>query len=457
MKNENLKQTVISHLEEGSTESLKNLLSQTERIEILDIIHDLTPQEQLIVFRLLSKNNALYVFEQLDTTLQQQLLNSFTDENAIDIVNKMTPDDRVALLEELPANVVKKLIQGLSPEERQVTNLLLGYEEETAGRIMTTEFISLKQQFTASAALDKVRLQAVEKETIYTLYVTSASGKLEGVLSLKDLLIADLESNVGDIMTKAVINVTTSTDQEEVAIMMEELDLLAIPVVDSENRMVGIVTIDDAMDILKEEVTEDIYDQAGLADITNRETNRSEVLVNGNLWSIWKVRLPFLLITLVAGMLSGNIIANFEETLESVAAVAIFIPLIMDMGGNVGNQSSTLFSRGVIVGHIKMKNFGKHFAKEILVGFSIGAVVGIVAGIIAAVWQGMPMLGLSVGLALVCTMTLAAALGFTIPFLLMKFNVDQTAGSGPIITSIKDMAGLTIYFLFVSYFLGHLL
>ena len=289
MENKNLHQIVSSHLEQGTTEDLKSLLASTEQIEILGLIHDLTPQEQIIVFRLLSKDNALYIFEQLDTVLQQQLLKSFTDEKAIDIISKMTPDDRVALLEELPANVVKKLIQGLSPQERQATNLLLGYEEETAGRIMTPKFISLKKHFTCFQALEKVRTQAEEKETVYTLYVTSTSGKLEGVLSLKDLIIADPDINIVEIMTKTVINVTTSTDQEEVAVMMEELDLLAIPVVDSENRIVGIVTIDDAMDILKQEVTEDIYDQAGLADITSRETNRSEVLINGSLWDIWKV------------------------------------------------------------------------------------------------------------------------------------------------------------------------
>jgi len=452
-----LKDKILTLIENKDMESLKILLAGAEELEIIHAFNDLTAEEVVIVFRLLAKDHALLIFEELDTDLQQNLLRSFTDERAIEFVNEMAPDDRVKLLEELPAVVAKKLISSLSPQERAVTNVLMGYEAETAGRIMTTEYISLKRDMTVEQAAEKVRRQAVDKETIYTLYVTDSKKKLEGVLTLKELFLAKEGSKIEDIMSKNAISVFTGTDQEEVAHILQELDLLAIPVVDKEERIVGIVTIDDAIDILEEEATEDIFDQAGLADIAGNESDRSEVLVKGSMWKIWRVRLPFLLITLVAAMFAGAIIEGFEEALESIAVVAIFIPLIMDMGGNVGTQSSTVFARGVVLGHIDVKSFAKPFAKEIGIGFSMGVLIGLAAGIITWVWQGMPLLGLAVGLSLVATMTLAALLGFLVPFVLIKFNVDQAAGSAPIITSIKDIAGLVIYFLFVSTFMSHLL
>ena len=451
-----LNEKILTYIENKNMEKLKTLLANAEEMEILYAFNDLSSDEQVIAFRLLAKDKALSIFEELDTDLQQNLLRSFTDERAIEFVNEMAPDDRVKLLDELPANVAKKLINSLSSEEREITNTLMGYKPETAGRIMTTEYISLKKDMSAEQALAKVRRQAKDKETIYTLFVTDNAKKLEGVLTLKELLIADSNSIIGEIMSKKTINVSTDTDQEEVAKTLQELDLLAIPVTDKEERLVGIVTIDDAVDVLQEETTEDILDQAGFADVAGPEADRSETLINGSLWSIWRVRLPFLLITLAAGMAAGAIIGGFEEILESIAVVAIFIPLIMDMGGNVGTQSSTLFVRGVVLGHINIKNFLKHFMKEIGIGLSMGLLIGTSAGIIAAIWQGMPLLGLAVGLSLLFTMTLAALLGFLVPYALIKFNMDQTAGSGPIITSIKDITGLIVYFVLVSIFLGYL-
>lgn len=449
---------ILEFIKAKDMESLKNLLREAEEMEVLYAFYDLSPEDQVIVFRLLSKNDALSVFEQLDTEEQHILLRSFTDEKTIEFVNELAPDDRVKLLDELPAGVAKKLINQISPKEREATSILMGYKPESAGRIMTTEYISLKKELTAEAALKKVRSLARVKETIYTLFVTDNAKKLEGVLTLKELLMADSDTKIEEIMSKKPISVTTDTDQEEVARTLQELDLLAISVVDREERLVGIVTIDDAVDIFEKETTEDIFDQAGFADITNNETDRSEVLVNGNLWSIWKVRLPILLIALVFALFSGRIIEEFEATLEAITAVAIFIPLIMDMSGNVGTQSSTVFARGIVLGHIQIKNkkFLRPFVKEILVGFSIGAVLGIATGAIASIWQN-PMLGLAVGLALVVTMTLASLLGFLVPFVLIKLNVDQAAGSAPIITSIKDIVGLVVYFIFVSIFLRNMM
>ena len=450
-----LKENILSCLKEKDIETLKILLAGSEEVEILSIFHDLSPNEQVIVFRLLAKDAALSIFEELDTDDQHNLMRSFTDAQAIELVNELAPDDRVKLLDELPATVAKKMLAALSPSEREMTNLLMGYEAQTAGRIMTPEYVRLHKELIASEALEKVKLNAVEKETIYTIYITDEERRLEGVLSLRDLLIAEPSAKLADIMEKISVTVSTDTDQEEVARLLQKLDWLAVPVVDKENRLVGIVTVDDAIDILEDEATEDILTSGGI--FASKEANRSEILIRGSLWAIWKVRLPFLFITIVGGMLAAIVLDGFEEILESALAVAFFIPLIMDMGGSVGTQSSTAFARGVVLGHVNMSRFFKHFAKEVGIGFSIGVITGVIAGAIATIWQGDILLGFAVGVSLSLTVTLASLLGFLVPFVLLKFNFDQAAGAAPIITSIKDISGILIYFTSASFFLRHML
>ena len=450
-----LNEKILSCLKNKDMETLKILLASSETVEVVHIFYSLSAEEQVIVFRLLEKDSALVIFEQLDTEQQQNLLNSFTDEMAVEFVNELAPDDRVKLLNELPQTIAKKLINAITSEEREHTNVLLGYEPETAGRIMTPEYISLKKDMTVEQALDEVRRQAKEKETIYTLYVTDNSEKLEGAISLKELIMAANGSKVEDAMTKKVLYVSTNTDQEEAAKLLKELDLLAIPVVDEKERLVGIVTIDDAVDILEDEATDDILTAGGI--FASKETTRSEVLTKGSLWSIWKVRLPFLFITIIGGMLAALVLDGFEEVLEQVVMVAFFIPLIMDMGGSVGTQSSTSFARGVVLGHIDLGKFFRHFAKEIGVGFSIGVITGLISGTIATIWQGEIMLGLAVGVSLALTVTLASLLGYLVPFVLMKLNADQAAGAPPIITTIKDISGILIYFTVASIFLSNMI
>jgi len=468
-----MKEKISEHIKDRDFLSLKNLLAGSEETEILQAFYDLSTDELVIAFRLLPKPMAISVFDNLDTDLQEHLLKSFTDQKATEFVNEMAPDDRVKLLDELPASVAEKLIASLSPEERAFTNLLMGYAPETAGRLMTPEYISLRRDMTVDQALEKVSAQAHDKETVYTLFVTDSARKLEGVVTLKGLMIArgahgsrtiggtDGNTLVGDIMSKNAISVTTSTDQEEVAKTLQELDLLAVPVVDTENRLVGIVTIDDAVDILVDEATEDILDHAGLAGgSSSNENDRSEALIHGSLWEILKVRLPVLLVTLMLGMVSGLVIDSFESTLEAIIGVAVFIPMVMGMGGNIGTQSSTIFIRGFVLGHIKIDQFVKPFLKNIGVGFCIGILVGILAGLVAWLWQGMPnnipSLGIAVGVAMVITMTSASLLGYLVPYVLIRMNLDQAAGSAPIITTLKDIMALTIYFVCVTLFLGRL-
>jgi len=457
-----LTEEISRYLELRDMQALKILLQKSEEMEILHVFHQLSLEDQVIVFRLLSKDKALEVFEDLDTDQQQNLLSSFSNERLVEYLNEIPPDDKVRLLDELPAMVAKRLLAQLDSAERDATYLIMGYEPETAGREMTTEYMALHRDMTVTQALAKIRERAPEVETIYTLFVTYRR-KLVGVLSLRELLLAEPDQVIEDIMYTNVVSVRTYTDQEEVARMLHNLDFLAIPVVDNEDRLVGIITVDDAMDILEEEATEDLLIQSGLASaiVKGKESNRSELLIRGSLWNIWKVRLPFLLITLAAGFAAAMLVEGFEEILETVVAVAFFLPLIMDMGGNVGTQSSTTFARGVALGHIQVKDFLKHFVKEIGVGLNLGLTSGLLAaGIIAlgSLWFDYPViLALAVGLTLVVTMTLAASLGFLVPYVLIKLNVDQAAGSAPIITSIKDIAGILIYFAFASLFLSHLL
>ncbi|WP_231863359.1 magnesium transporter [Lactococcus sp. DD01] len=408
-------------------------------------------------FEVLSEDKAVALFKILGTQQQKNLLDALQPPMVQTFLNQLSSDDRVRLFDRLPERRAKSLLGVLTPDNRAETLHLQAYVPETAGRIMTTEFVTLTEDMTQEEALAKVTEEATRKENIYILFIIDEKLKLTGFITLHRLLMMAPTAVINEHMSRQPISVKTSEDQEKVAQKVKELDLLALAVVDDTNKLVGIVTFDDAMEILEEEATEDILNQAGLSDLKDTEEDRSKLLINGKLNKILAVRLPFLLATLLLSMLSGLVIENFEQTLESIAMVAIFIPLIMGMGGNIGTQSSTVFTRGLVLGHIEIENFLEHFFKELRVGLTIGALMGIMAGLMATIWLGFPMLGLAVGLALFATMTVASLLGFLVPFILIKLKIDQAAGSAPIITTIKDLVALLIYFTCISLFLGHLI
>lgn len=450
-------ETIQSLLDKKDLETLKNNLQEADLTSLLAVIQELEPKDKVVVFRLLKKELALEVFENLDIELQESLISSFAEKEVIDLFSELEPDDRVKLMEELPARVIKKILNSLSKDEREKTSILMGFPPETAGRIMSPEYVRLRRGETVEDALRKIRQIGEEKETLYTLYVTDEARRLVGCVSLLTLTISKTESKIEDIMNKDPVWVTTSTDQEEVAQTLHKRDLLAVPVVDGENRLVGVITVDDAMDVLETETTEDIFSKAGLDTLWQEETVRSNTLVSGSLWKVWRVRLPFLLLVLAGSILAGFVIAEYEEILAAITAVAFFIPVIMDTGGNVGVQSATIFVRAMALKQINLRRFFKHLVREIFVGLGIGLFVGALAGVIAFVWQQTPALGLVVGLAITLTTTLAAALGFIMPFLLFKLGFDQAAGSDPIITTIKDITGLLIYFFLVTLFLQYII
>jgi len=452
------KDAVLTHIKAREVNGLKKILNEANELDIINIMDELSNEELVLAYRLLDKDLALEVFEGLDLNDRQKLISSLAEKEAGQVFSELAPDDRVRLLDELPAGVAKRMLATLNKEDRAEISLLMGFEPETAGRLMTPEYVRVDRNWTAKEALEKLKILAQDKETIYTLFVTDARRKLEGVLSLRELLIADEATKIFDIMDAEVISFHTSTDQEEVAQSIQTLELLAVPIVDKERRLVGIVTFDDAMDILQDEATEDILNSAGLAggDVNVSETTRSATLIEGKMSKIWRARIPFLIITMVAGFLAAGVMDQFEDILETVAIVAIFVPIIMDMGGTIGTQSATIFTRGVLLGHIQTKNIQKHILKEVFVGISLGAIIGVATGIIAYLWQGNLDLSMALTLALIATMTLAAFLGFTVPYALMKLNLDQATGTGPLITSIKDISGLFIYFGLIALFLGPL-
>ena len=452
-----MEELIRFYIKKKEFEKLQVILKDLQRHELKEIFKHLKQDEQVIFFEVLSEDKAVALFKILGTQQQKNLLDALQPPMVQTFLNQLSSDDRVRLFDRLPERRVKSLLGVLTPDNRSETLHLQAYVPETAGRIMTTEFVTLTEDMTQEEALAKVTEEATRKENIYILFIIDEKLKLTGFVTLHQLLMMAPTAVINEHMSRQPISVKTSEEQEKVAQKVKELDLLALAVVDDTNKLVGIVTFDDAMEILEEEATEDILNQAGLSDLKDTEEDRSKLLINGKLNKILAVRLPFLLATLLLSMLSGLVIENFEQTLESIAMVAIFIPLIMGMGGNIGTQSSTVFTRGLVLGHIEIENFLEHFFKELRVGLTIGALMGIMAGLMATIWLGFPMLGLAVGLALFATMTVASLLGFLVPFILIKLKIDQAAGSAPIITTIKDLVALLIYFTCISLFLGHLI
>ncbi|WP_242359077.1 magnesium transporter [Lactococcus petauri] len=452
-----MEELIRFYIKKKEFKKLQVILKDLQRHELKEIFKHLKQDEQVIFFEVLSEDKAVALFKILGTQQQKNLLDALQPPMVQTFLNQLSSDDRVRLFDRLPERRVKSLLGVLTPDNRSETLHLQAYVPETAGRIMTTEFVTLTEDMTQEEALAKVTEEATRKENIYILFIIDEKLKLTGFITLHRLLMMAPTAVINEHMSRQPISVKTFEDQEKVAQKVKELDLLALAVVDDTNKLVGIVTFDDAMEILEEEATEDILNQAGLSDLKDTEEDRSKLLINGKLNKILAVRLPFLLATLLLSMLSGLVIENFEQTLESIAMVAIFIPLIMGMGGNIGTQSSTVFTRGLVLGHIEIENFLEHFFKELRVGLTIGALMGIMAGLMATIWLGFPMLGLAVGLALFATMTVASLLGFLVPFILIKLKIDQAAGSAPIITTIKDLVALLIYFTCISLFLGHLI
>jgi len=426
-------------LEQDNLEGAKALLVPVQPADIADAIEDLPRQRQAIAFRLLSKDEAIEVYEHIDTSVQQSLLEVLKSQEVLDIVDRMSPDDRVRLFDELPAKVVRQLLVQMSQQERDATAMMLGYEADTAGRIMTPEYIALKEGMTVSASLDYIRSLAEVKETIYYLYTTDQARRLRGILSLRDLVVARPQQTIGEIMTRDVVAMQTDADQEEVARVIQRYDFLAVPIVDREERLVGIVTVDDILDVLEAEATEDIYAQGGV------QTGDSDDYFQTNLLTVARRRVVWLLVLLLTNTGTSAVMSSQEDVLDAVRALGFFVPLLIGTGGNVGAQSSTVVIRGLNTDRIRSMGPAKVIAREATAGLFLGLMLAVVAAVWVYFLQKEVMLSLTVGISLAAISVLASTAGSSLPLLFQKIGLDPALMSAPFITTVVDVLGVFIY------------
>ncbi len=436
-------------LEAGNYDGAKLLLRPVQEVDAAEAIGSLPRTLQALAFRLLPKDEAIAVYEYLDPAVQQSLLERLRSGEVLELVEEMSPDDRVRLFDELPAKVVRRLLAELSPAERRVTAQLLGYAPETAGRLMTTEFIDLKEFHSAAQALEIVRRRARDTETIYALYVTDGSRHLTGILSLRDLVIADPNERIGDVMTRDVINVSTDTDQEEVARAIQRYDFLAVPVVDREQRLVGIVTVDDVIDVIEQEATRDLY-AAGAV-----QAGDEDDYFQSNLFTVARRRVVWLLVLLLANSGTAAVIAAMDGVLQKVVVLAAFIPLLIGTGGNVGAQSSTVVIRGLSTQRIQSLGPWAAIWREAVAGALLGLLMMLVVIPWAAyVSGGNWLVAWAAGLSLVGITTLAATAGAALPLLFDRLKLDPALMSAPFIATATDVVGVFIYLQTASWLLG---
>ncbi|MEQ9368160.1 MAG: magnesium transporter [Coleofasciculus chthonoplastes F3-SA18-01] len=435
-------------LEQENFQGAKQVLVPVQPVDIADAIEGLPDALQVIAFRLLSKAEAIEVYEYLDSSIQQSLIEEFKRQEVLDIVDKMSPDDRVRLFDELPAKVVRRLLAQLSPQERQATAQLLGYEADTAGRIMTPEYISLKESLTLGETLERIRSLASTTETIYYVYVTDAERHLSGIVSLRDLVVSPPEQTLGEIMSRDAVCVHTDTDQEDVARLIQRYDFLAVPVVDREHRLVGIVTVDDVIDILERETTEDIYALGG-----GVQSGRDNYFQT-NLITVARKRVVWLFVLLLTNSVTATIINSQAELLQQVVALAAFIPLLTGTGGNVGAQSSTVVIRGLNTDEIRDMGSLQVIGREAMAGALLGTILGSVATLWAYLLRDDIFVAVAVGISLVAIAILASVAGSALPFLFRSLGLDPALMSAPFITTVVDVLGVLIYFNIARMVLG---
>ena len=438
--------TLPELVESGDIERLNDWLNETNTVEIADELARLDPEERAVPFRLLPKDEAIEVFEALDPTDQQALLDSLRDERVIQLFEAMDPDDRARLVDEMPAKVARRLLAGLSPWERALTSTLLGYPDDTAGRIMSPEFVSLRAGMSIEQALEKVRRAGRSAETVYALPVTDDQRHLIGAIGLRDIVLADPDQRIGDLMETDVYSARVDDDQETVARLIGEANLLALPIVDTENRLVGIVTVDDAIAILEEEETEDIARAAG-ADPLGRPYLATSIL------QLARSRIIWLIVFIGAGAITVQVLSAFEASLASAVALAFFVPLVIGTAGNTGAQSATTITRAMAVGEVRLEDLPPVVLREVSTGLLLGAALALVAGIPIGLLVEAE-IGLVVGLTLLTACTLASLIGSALPLVAKRIGLDPAVVSVPLITALIDASGLLVYFLIAGLVLG---
>ena len=431
--------------------ALRDILIRLNAVDVAALLNEVSDKALPFLFRLLPKELAAETFVEMDSDAQELLIRSFSDSELKDVVDELYVDDAVDLIEEMPANVVRRILRQAEPETRKVINELLKYPEDSAGSIMTTEFVTLRPDMAVEDAIKRIRRTGVDKETVNTCYITDEKRHLIGAISLRTLILADEDTIISELMEPNVISVSTLEDQETVAHQLAKYGFTALPVTDAENRLVGIVTVDDAMDVLEEEVTEDISKMAAV-------TPSDKPYLKTGVFEIWKNRIPWLLLLMVSATFTGMIITKFENALAAQAALTAFIPMLMDTGGNSGSQASVTVIRAISLGEADFRELPRVIWKEcrvaLLCGLSLAAVGFLKLILIDRLLLSNPEITTAICLVvcatLAVTVVVAKLVGCTLPILAKKIGFDPAVMASPFITTIVDALALLIYFRFAA-------
>ena len=432
------KDIFIKLLAQREFKAVRSILDVMNEVDIASLLSTLSDKELALAFRLIPKDKAAEVFSNMDTSMQTYLVTMFTEKELKELLDDLYMDDTVDMLEELPANLVKRILATVSASDRSMINQLLNYPEDSAGSIMTTEYVDLREEMTVGQAMAHIKKTGIHKETIYTCYITERR-KLVGIVSAKDLMTTDDNVPIKDLMETEIISVYTHADQEQVAQLFTKYDLLALPVIDQDGRMVGIVTFDDAMDVMVDEATEDITKMAAInpSEKTYFETS---VLQHA------KNRIPWLLILMFTSIITGTIITRYENAFAAIPLLVSFIPMLMDTGGNCGSQSATLIIRGIALDEIRFTDLFKVMFKEFRISLIIGAFLAVANGVRIFIQYHNPGLAVVIACSLMGTVIMAKLVGCTLPLLAKKVNLDPAIMASPLITTLVDTFSILIYF-----------
>ena len=446
----------LEELEEQFKELIKNkqlkeakaLIENLNEVDVAFLIDELDPTTGTVVFRMLPKDIAADVFANFDSEQQQAIIRSSTDAEIKAIMDELYFEDKVDMLEEMPSNVVNSLLKYSAPEERNLINQFLKYPENSAGSLMTIEYVSLKKEMTIEESFRKIKREGIDKETIYTLYVTDDYRRLIGILSLRELIVAPAETKISELMRSEVVYVHTHDDQEDVANLFRKYGFEAIPVVDNEKRIVGIITYDDIIDIIEAETNEDFQIMAAI-------TPSEDEYLETSVLSLAKHRIMWLMALMISSTITQRIIAGYESYLYSVAGLSTFIPMLMDTGGNSGSQSSTLVIRGLATGDIKPKDWYKVMWKEFRISMVVGIVLSIISYFKIIYFDKMPNnIALTVSITLIFAVMTAKVVGGTLPIAAHKLKLDPAIMASPLITTIADATSLIVYFILAQSIIG---
>ena len=432
------KDIFIKLLAQREFKAVRSILDVMNEVDIASLLSTLSDKELALAFRLIPKDKAAEVFSNMDTSMQTYLVTMFTEKELKELLDDLYMDDTVDMLEELPGNLVKRILATVSATDRSMINQLLNYPEDSAGSIMTTEYVDLREEMTVGQAMAHIKKTGIHKETIYTCYITERR-KLVGIVSAKDLMTTDDDVPIKDLMETEIISVYTHADQEQVAQLFTKYDLLALPVIDLDGRMVGIVTFDDAMDVMVDEATEDITKMAAInpSEKTYFETS---VLQHA------KNRIPWLLILMFTSIITGTIITRYENAFAAIPLLVSFIPMLMDTGGNCGSQSATLIIRGIALDEIRFTDLFKVMFKEFRISLIVGAFLAVANGVRIFIQYHNPGLAVVIACSLMGTVIMAKLVGCILPLLAKKVNLDPAIMASPLITTLVDTFSILIYF-----------